>query len=101
METKKRKVQFSGTKKVKKFVKGDYEDGSDLERSDEEVDSKEKIKHTLDSDEEDDSGKFKLLNQECLHGRNFKMFKVFIQSFELIAPKLFHRHWAGGQNQRI
>jgi len=66
--TKKRKVQFSGTKKVKKFTRDDYENGSDLERSDEEVEQKERAKHTLDSDEEDDTGKYKLLNQECLHG---------------------------------
>ena len=67
----KRKVQFSGTKKVKTFTKGDYEDGSDLERSDEEElnEKQPKAAHTLDSDEEDTSDKYKLLNQECLHGK--------------------------------
>lgn len=64
----KRKVQFSATKNVKKFTKSDYEDGSDLERSDEEeTTEKPKAKHTLDSDEEDNTDKYKLLNQECLH----------------------------------
>ena len=62
----KRKVQFSNTKKVKRFNKDDCE----MERSDEEEGvEKPKAKHTLDSDEEDATDKYKPLNHECLHGK--------------------------------
>lgn len=64
----KRKVQFSDTKRVKKFDKNEekYDSGSDIESGDE-PNNKPKPKHTLDSDEEDNTDKYKLLNQECLH----------------------------------
>ena len=65
----KRKVQFSNTKRVKKFTKNSEEySGSDADRSDEEESNKPKVKHTLDSDEEDNTDKYKPLNEECLHG---------------------------------
>ena len=71
MSTKK-KVQFDRRKKVKKFNKDDDEmnSGSDVdddENSDVESGTK-KSKHSLDSDEEDNADKYKLLNREFMNG---------------------------------
>lgn len=59
----KRKVQFDETKRVKRFNKSSEE--SDSEQGTKDI---EKNKHTLDSDEEDNTDKYKLLNQDCLKG---------------------------------
>lgn len=64
----KKKVQFDRRKKVKKFTKDEYS-GSDLdeeENSDIESGTK-KSKHSLDSDEEDNTEKYKLLNREFMN----------------------------------
>ena len=59
----KRKVQFDMTTRVKKITRH-----SEEYESDEEIEKTEKPKHTLDSDEEDETDKFKLLNQDRLNG---------------------------------
>lgn len=68
----KRKVQFDETKRVKKFNKSS--DESDSEQGTQEI---EKNKHTLDSDEEDNTDKYKLLNQDCLKGYLLFIYRLF------------------------
>lgn len=68
MSTKK-KVQFSHKKNVKKFKQhepSDSDDDSGSKNSDNELTAKGK--HTLDSDEEDDSDKIEVLNRSALKG---------------------------------
>jgi hypothetical protein len=79
----KKKVQFDRRKKVKKFTKDEYS-GSDLdeeENSDIESGTK-KSKHSLDSDEEDNTEKYKLLNREFMNG--LLIFKYFIYKLTII-----------------
>jgi hypothetical protein len=75
MSTKK-KVQFSDKKSYQKFKKqseSGSEEQSDEDRnnySDEEAANPKKVKHSLDSDEEDNSDRYKSLNRDALNGMN-------------------------------
>lgn len=85
----KKKVQFDRRKKVKKFTKDEYS-GSDLdeeENSDIESGTK-KSKHSLDSDEEDNTEKYKLLNREFMNG--LLILKYFIYKLTIIREWFIH-----------
>ena len=83
MSTKKR-VQFDPKKKVKKYACEEEEDdeeiGSDQDNSDSES-GKKKIKHSLDSDEEDNADKYKLLNREFMNGKIKNFSFILCSSF--------------------
>ena len=70
----KKKVQFNSKRKVKKFQRNDeeendYEDNNECNLSDQdELIEIKKPKHTLDSDEEDDTDKYEILRKEALKG---------------------------------
>jgi hypothetical protein len=70
MSTKKR-VQFDPKKKVKKYAREEEDDDEEIESDQDNSDSeseKKKTKHSLDSDEEDNADKYKLLNREFMNG---------------------------------
>ena len=73
----KRKVQFNPKKKVKKFSRDADEE---ISESDEDV-PKEKPKHSLDSDEEDNE-KYELLNRDCLNGNRVQNELNTLNSFK-------------------
>ena len=68
----KRKVQFNPKKKVKKFQQ---EANEEISESEEDI-LKEKPKHSLDSDEEDNE-KYELLNRDCLNGNRVERCEFF------------------------
>jgi CD2 antigen cytoplasmic tail-binding protein 2 len=84
MSTKK-KVQFSDKKKFSKYAREESESGSGGEQdySDEDAERK-KVKHSLDSDEEDNTEKYEILNKDTLDGR----FDLF--TFNLIVSLHLH-----------
>ena len=72
----KKRVQFDPKKKVNKYVREEDEDDDDEEIVDSDQDDnsdtesgKKKVKHSLDSDEEDNADKYKLLNREFMNGQ--------------------------------
>lgn len=76
----KKKVQFSDKKSYQKYKKqsdSGSEEQSDDDRnniSDDEATNPKKVKHSLDSDEEDNSDKYKSLNRDTLNGIQFFYF---------------------------
>ena len=75
MSTKK-KVQFSDKKKYNKYDReesGSESGGEQGNYSDEDANPK-KAKHSLDSDEEDNTEKYKILNKEVFKGIEFDLF---------------------------
>jgi len=69
MSTKK-KVQFNDKKSYKKYKKQSESGSEELSdvNSDEESNNPKKVKHSLDSDEEDNADKYKSLNRDALNG---------------------------------
>ena len=72
MSTGKKKVQFSDKKKLNKYERDDSESGGEL--SDDDESGKKKAKHSLDSDEEDNTDKYDILNKEVLNGNSYFLF---------------------------
>ena len=69
-----KRVKFSNKKKVKKYSKDadrdeDDDYGSDELSGDETAAGVKKPKHSLDSDEEDNSENYKSLNRDTLNGK--------------------------------
>jgi hypothetical protein len=75
-----KKVQFSDKKKYNKYARDESESGSGGEQDYSDEDSERKrVKHSLDSDEEDNTEKYEILNRDTLDGQKFLF--LFFDSF--------------------
>lgn len=72
MSNKSKKVQFNEKRRVRKYERDDEEDDGSENGGDatDELGVTKKIKHSLDSDEEDDNTeKYEILNRSALNGK--------------------------------
>lgn len=63
-----KRVQFDKKKRVKKYDREEYSDSDSKGSNGSDDEAKTKKFHSLDSDEEDDSGKYELLNRDFMNG---------------------------------
>jgi hypothetical protein len=63
-----KRVKFDKKKKVKKYDRDEYSDSDSQGGNNSDDETKNKKFHSLDSDEEDDTDKYELLNREFMNG---------------------------------
>lgn len=92
----KKKVKFNDKKEFKRYDKETESDQSGDEpsnQSDDESSSK-KVKHSLDSDEEDNTQKYEALNRDVFKG--LRQINTFLQRNLSLILSLNLRHWTRG-----